>query len=426
MRRSHRADALHTISVDGIAAGGEGVGRLTDGRTVFVHRTAPGDVVEVALVEDRPRWARARLVRVLQPSPRRRKAPCPLYDRCGGCSLQHLPESEQRRAKASIVQAALRRIGGLEIEEPDVVAAPLPLRYRNRLSFTLLRLGGGRLVAGFHGIGRPGRVIDVDGRCLLGEEAVVVAWDALRRGWGRGAERLPGGSRLRLTVRAADSGGIDLVVEGGTAPGDPGALLDAVPALRAVWWSLPGRAAVRLAGEVPESAATAAGPPAFSQVNPAVAALLEDHVVAAAAPRPGQRIVEGYCGSGAVARRLAGAGAEVVGIELDAAAVAAARRAPAPRLTVLSGAVEELLPAALPADTVIVDPPRTGLARSVADTLLQAPPRCLVIVSCDPATLARDVRRLRTGFEPAAVTAFDMFPQTAEVETVVTLRRRDA
>ncbi len=419
-----RSTALHTVTIAGIAAGGEGVGRLADGRAVFVHRTAPGDRVRVALVDDRRRWARARLVAVLSPSRHRRPAPCPFYDRCGGCSLQHLSETEQRAAKAGIVVDAIRRLGDIDVDRPEVVASPAPLHYRNRLSFALRRLGGGRVVAGFHAVGRPGRIVDVDGRCMLGERVVTAAWDEVRRGWGPGAARLPAGPRLRLTVRAADGGDADLVVEGGSAPGEPDALLAHVPSLRSVWWTQPGRSPALLAGRDRPGAGPLVAPTAFSQTNPGVAALLEPHVLAAAGPLAGRRVVEGYCGTGVVARRLAAAGATVVGIEIDAAAVERGRRTAAAGLTLECGPVEQLLPAALPADVVIVDPPRTGLAAAVTEALTRTPPERMVYVSCDPATLARDLRRLEPVLAPADVTCFDMFPQTAEVETVVTLHRR--
>ncbi|MBX6366172.1 MAG: TRAM domain-containing protein, partial [Gemmatimonadetes bacterium] len=142
-RSSDGAVGGPVVHIRGIAAGGAGVGRLPDGRAVFVQRTAPGEEVEVRVVEERRRWARAELGRVLAPAPERREAPCPYYARCGGCTLEHLVYPAQLRAKAGIVADALRRIGGVTIEAPEVVASPREVRYRNRVSFTLLRLGRG-------------------------------------------------------------------------------------------------------------------------------------------------------------------------------------------------------------------------------------------------------------------------------------------
>src|SRR5690606_6109533 len=108
------------VEITAIAAGGAGVGRLPDGRAVFVHRTVPGERALVRVIEEKRRWARGELVRVQRPAPDRREAPCPHYARCGGCTLEHLAYPAQLRVKARIVADVLRRIGGLEAEPPDV------------------------------------------------------------------------------------------------------------------------------------------------------------------------------------------------------------------------------------------------------------------------------------------------------------------
>ena len=226
----------HEVRVGGITSEGAGVGRLPDGRAVFVHRTAPQDLAEVELRKVQPRWARAELVRVLDPGPERRPAPCPFYDGCGGCTLQHLTYPAQLRAKAQLVVDALERIArAASLPKPEVHAAAREWRYRNRLSFTLKRLGPGEVAAGFHALERPWDLIDVDGRCLLPEEPISNAWDAVRAGWGPGATLLPQGTPLRLTLWAAASGDLMLVVEGGPEWPDPGTLMRKVPGLTSVW-----------------------------------------------------------------------------------------------------------------------------------------------------------------------------------------------
>src|SRR5690606_21845044 len=217
------------VEITGIAAGGAGVGRLPDGRAVFVHRTAPGERALVRVIEEKRRWARGELVRVLRPSPERREAPCPHYARCGGCTLEHLAYPAQLRAKAQIVADALRRIGGLEAEPPDVVPSPEEFRYRNRVSFTLRRLGAGRVVAGFHEVNRPGRIVDITEACLLPEASIAEVWGRLRASWGEDASLLPSGRELRLTLRGTATGDVALLVEGGYAPGNAPALLERVP-----------------------------------------------------------------------------------------------------------------------------------------------------------------------------------------------------
>jgi 23S rRNA (uracil1939-C5)-methyltransferase len=412
------------VEISAIAAGGEGVGRTPDGRAVFVHRTVPGETVRAEVLTAKRRWARAKLDTVLEPAPDRREPPCAFYARCGGCTLEHMEYAAQLSAKAGIVAAALRRIGRLDIEPPDVVPSPAELRYRNRLSFTLARLPGGRVVAGFHELHRPGRILDIDDRCLMPEPAVARTWAGLRATWGRTASRLPSGPELRLTIRAVASGRTALLVQGGYGPGRADELLPRVPELDAVWHQpSPDRETTLLAGTPHlvedwhgEEIRLAGG--VFLQVNRAAAALLEAHVLTLAGDVAGSHVVDAYCGVGLHAARLAARGARVTAIELDADAVREGRRR-APDVRFIRDRVESALPAALPADIVIVNPPRTGLGEDVVDVLRARPPARLIYVSCDPATLARDVQRLDPVFRMRSIRCFDLFPQTSHVETVL-------
>ncbi|MEN8375458.1 MAG: hypothetical protein ABFS34_08420 [Gemmatimonadota bacterium] len=420
---------VETVRIDRIAAGGRGVARLADGRVSFVPLSTPGDVLDVEVVRDRGRWTEARSVRIVERGPGRREPPCPLYARCGGCALQHLEYADQLRAKAAIVADALGRLGSWEVEPPPVTPAPAEWRYRNRMTFTVRRLRGGRVVGGLHQRDRPGRILDVDERCLLPDPAIALAWGQVRSAWGGGARRLPPGRELRCTLRLAGPGAVALVVEGGRPGGDAAALLADAPALEQVWHRqrgaerptlLAARPAERdpVAGEV--AAGGFAGGNAFTQVNEAAAGLLLDHVLAVVDARPGSRVVDAYCGLGTLAGRIADVGAEVVGLERDPAAVDRGR-ALAPGVDFRCGDVEESLAGALPADVLVLNPPRAGLSTLVVEALLaDAPPR-VVYVSCDPATLARDVDRLSSTYRGASVSCFDLFPQTAHVETVVEL-----
>jgi 23S rRNA (uracil1939-C5)-methyltransferase len=414
------------LHIDGIAAGGAGVGRDADGRAVFVHRTAPGERVTGRIIEEKKRWARARLERVLDPAPARREAPCRFYGRCGGCTLEHLRYDAQLAAKAGIVAAALRRIGGFTIEPPPVVASPLELRYRNRVSVTLVRLRDGRVRAGFHELDRPERVLDIDESCLMPEEPVAAAWGDIRRSWGRGASRLPSGARLRLTLRATSDGRTSLLVQGGYGPGRPGELIVRVPSLDAIWQQpRPGVSPVLLAGaqeltEVWDGEEIRLGGAVFMQVNRGAAALLDDWIMQVAGEVMGRTVIDAYCGVGLHARRLARRGARVSGIELDAHAVEEARRA-LPEAAFTAGRVEDELPARLPADLVILNPPRAGVEEPGLAALRGAPPARIIYISCDPATLARDLKRLAPRFALRSIRCFDLFPQTAHVETVVEL-----
>ena len=392
------------MRIRAVGSDGAGVGDLPDGRVIFVHRTGPGDEVEVQITQSAARWARGEVIEVVRAGPRRAVPACPHYAVCGGCTLQHLPYSDQLAWKARFLSDALERIGGIEAGPESVVPSPASRHYRSRMTFTLLRLPGDRVVAGLHHRADGGRVVDVGEGCVLPEPAVLEAWRKLRASWGAAARRLPAGKRLRLTLRGVDEGVI-LVVEGGRGPGRPDVLLREVDDLVAVW-SVDGRGALRLLGGRAETGERQGGEPIrtsptdFLQVNRAAADLVERRVLEAVAPAPGLSVVDAYCGVGPYGRRIARAGGTVVGIELDPrTAETAASNAPR-GFSVLAGSVEERLADALPADVAILNPPRAGLGRRVAEVLAAAGPPRLVYVSCDPATLARDLAWLGSAYVP--------------------------
>ena len=414
------------VEIHGIAAGGAGVGHLPDGRAVFVHRSAPGDRARIAVTAERSRWARGRLETLVSPGEGRRTPPCPRYHHCGGCTLQHLTYEEQLRWKARLVEEALSRIGGCAVPVVAATASPRETGYRTRVSFTLKRLRNGRVVAGFHELDAPRRVLDIRRECVLPVEQVADVWAGLRRAWGSRANRLPAGGELRLTLRTSDQG-VVLVIRGGKGPGDPEGLLQDVVGLVSIWHS-PGRGpAVLLAGPADtteswlgESYRVASS--AFLQVNTGAGEALHRRVLELAGERPGT-VVDGYCGVGVFGRHLARLGREVTGIEVDSEAARAAREGAPAGFRVFEGEVEDRLPETLPSGLVILNPPRAGLGAVVPDVLLATPPEALIYVSCDPATLARDTARLGGGFRLRSVEAFDLFPQTAHVESIAVLTR---
>lgn len=411
-------EPLIGVTVRGIAAGGAGVADLPDGRVVFVPRTAPGDRASIRLVKSRPRWAEGSLEHLEEASSERRSPLCALYAKCGGCQLQHLPYERQLHWKGRIVADALTRIGHLtEVESPEVVPSPCETEYRNRVSYTLRRLRGGLVVAGFHALGRPAHVVDVREECVLPRPALQEAWKALRGGWGQGARLLPASGRLRLTLRET-SEGVALIVDGGEDSWSAAELAAAVPVLSAIWHrSGASTSEPRLLEGVFDE-----GGPAFVQVNSEVAAMMRDHVVAVAGT--GTRAVDAYCGVGGYGHALAEKGWSVTGIERDPGACAAAERDAPEGFSILQGTVESLLAEAMPADLLIVNPPRTGLDPDAIRVISSAGAQRVVYVSCDPATLARDVASLADPYAPGPVRCFDLFPQTAHVETVLVLTAR--
>ena len=400
------------VTIESIAAGGDGVGR-TEGRVVFVPRAAPGDVARVRL-EPKGRFARGEIVELLRPSPDRVEPPCVHYreDHCGGCQLQHLAYDAQLAAKGRIITETLARIGKRAVTLDAVRPSARPWRYRRKLTLAMRWSRDGGWVAGLHPYDDPDSVFAL-GDCPITDERVVAIWKAILA-QSRLFPRVP---RLRGAVRLLDEGA-SFVLEGGRQWRDGQALLDAVAELRAVWWA-PEESRPRLVAQRDERATTGAS---FAQVNVAVGAALHDHVVRQVAAYGPATVIDAYAGTGDTAVRFAESGARVTAIELDRdAATFAATRLTAPSRSV-QGRVEDHLPSALPADVVVINPPRSGVDARVTAALQDAAvaPRAVIYVSCDPATLARDLARMPR-YRVAGAVAFDMFPQTAHVETVCEL-----
>ncbi|MFL5561293.1 MAG: class I SAM-dependent RNA methyltransferase [Gemmatimonadaceae bacterium] len=406
------AAAVAELTIDSIAAGGDGVAREA-GRVVFVPRAARGDVLRVRL-EAKGRFARGEILELVQPSADRAPPPCPHYtaDHCGGCQLQHISYDAQLAAKGQIVVETLARLGRRNVALEEVRPSAKAWRYRRKLTLAIRWTRDGGWIAGLHPYDAPDAVFAL-GDCPITDEAVVATWRSIME-HSRLFPRVP---RLRGAVRLLDTGA-SFVLEGGRQWRDGEALMAAVPALRAVWWA-PENSRPRLVAQRDERATTGAS---FAQVNVAVGQALHDLVVARVAAYAPASVVDAYAGTGDTAVRFAADGARVTAIELDrAAAEFAATRLAAPSRSI-RGRVEDHIGDALPADVVVINPPRSGIDVQVATALQQADPapRAVVYVSCDPATLARDLTRMPR-YRVASAVAFDMFPQTAHVETVCEL-----
>jgi 23S rRNA (uracil1939-C5)-methyltransferase len=411
-----------TLTIESIAAGGDGVARH-DGMVVFVPRAVPGDVVAVSLVRHRT-FARGRILEHVVQSVDREAAPCPHFtrDSCGGCQLQGIRYPAQLAIKAELIRDALVRIGKQSIGTVSVTASPEPWRYRNALTLALQRdrLRPSGWMAGMHVAGQPGQLFPVD-ECLLAAQAVRDGWQQVMAV----AEHLPRAAALRVTVRELGAGGLALTVEGGSQWKQAAieSLAAGVHDLQAVWWVRDDEVrALRFDRRTVKEAGAS-----FAQVNSAVAALLRARVAAQVDAVSPASVVDAYAGSGALSAVLMREGRRVTAIELDpdASAVAGAALRSDPLSRVLTGRVEHMLPYALPADVAVLNPPRAGVDSTVppmlsADT---SGVRRIVYVSCDPATLARDIVRFGAAWRLTAAEGFDMFPQTAHVETVCTMDR---
>lgn len=404
------------VEIESIAAGGDGVGR-SGGLVVFVPRSAPGDV-GIVRVTPKGSFARAAFRELRTLSPLRVEPPCEHYtrDRCGGCQLQHLDYEAQLQAKARIVRDAVQRIGKRDVALPAVHGSADQWRYRRKLTLALRRRGD-RWIAGLHPFDEPSGIFALED-CPITNEEVLAVWRDVMAVSGD----LPNARELRGAVRLHGPGA-SFVLEGGRDWPHSAVFFARVPSLSALWWQKDGGARRRLHKRESGLAPGAS----FAQVNADVAALLWRHVLDRVVARGPTTVVDAYAGLGDVAVALSERGMRVTAIELDADAAAWCGRRLAPGSRALHGRAEDLLPASLPADLVIVNPPRGGLDARVTMTLQDGPgrPAMIVYVSCNPATLARDLARM-PAYRITSMLSFDMFPQTAHVETVCELMLEDA
>lgn len=395
-----------------LAAGGDGVGRLPDGKAVFVPRTAPGDLVDLTEVQEHKRFGRARLKRLLEPSPQRVEPRCPHYtrDECGGCQLQHVNNETQLGSRRAFVGDALRRIAKREVPDPPIVPAPKNYDYRTKL--TLHATADGRRI-GLHRYHRVDRVFDLEW-CHITVPELMELWRTVRKVRALLPPRLE-----QIVLRLDRSGGRHLVVRVG-----PGEVWSGAERLRreleqrgstaTIWWQPEDGVARVMAGSEETFPATV-----FEQVHPEIGDRVREFAVEQLGDVSGRKVWDLYAGIGETTDQLARRGAIVESVEVDRRAVAEAEsRGPAARRH--SGRVEELLAELRPPDLVIANPPRTGMHERVTLEIERLRPARLVYISCDPATLARDLQRLEH-FRLMLVQAFDLFPQTTHVETVAVL-----
>lgn len=398
------------VTIERLAAGGDGVGRQGDGRAIFVPFTVPGDRVRVRIVEERRRFARAELLEVLQAGPDRTEPRCAVFGRCGGCSWQHVDYAAQVAAKRSIIQDALRRIGRFDVSDPfPFTASPNAYAYRQRARVLAV---DGRL--GFRG--RRSHEL-----CETAECPVLVP--ALARELARLAESgLPGRS--------------DFPAEGGDeweiSAGLSGVRTLPLPARR-------GDPAGAMEMEVGEDRLHIS-PGVFVQANQLLLGPLVRAVCMAALPgrepmRQGDRdslpsVLELYAGAGTLTLELARRASSLVAVEVNPASAADLRRnlraAGLQNVAVRCEPSEAVLDlrGALTPDVIVLDPPRAGLGAPAVAALAELKAARVVYLSCDPATLARDLAGLREhGYRLAHVEGFDLFPQTAHVEALCVMTR---
>jgi tRNA/tmRNA/rRNA uracil-C5-methylase (TrmA/RlmC/RlmD family) len=354
------------LKVEDIAFGGKGVGR-EQGKAIFVPYTIEDETVSAEILREKKQFAEAELVEVKEGSPHRVTPDCPYFGRCGGCFYQHIDYEHQLSIKWRQVRDVLQRIGKLkDIPMRPIVPSPKQYKYRNRIT---VHVQDG--VIGFFRRDSH-RLIDIE-RCPISCEEVNRALTKLR-------ERNPRDGHYTLRTSAS----------------------------RRV----------------------------FSQTNDEVADALRDLIIDLIPPNQ-ELLIDAYCGAGFFGKALLSKFERVVGIDWDRFAVAAAKENATEKETYIAGDVADVeaavsaanlgglrvgTRATTPNTTLIIDPPAVGLSTNVRRAILDLAPTTLIYVSCNPATLARDLKELKEKFTIHSVTPLDMFPQTAEIEAVVHLQ----
>ncbi|MEZ4359623.1 MAG: TRAM domain-containing protein [Kofleriaceae bacterium] len=397
--RARAAAKVRQLEISSLAAGGDGVGRDEGGRVVFVPRTAPGDVIAAELVHETASYARGELREVRRPSPARRAAGCATFDAgCGGCQWLHVEESAQRAAKQALVTSALRNVPALEVR--PLLAPVAPLGWRRRARF---HVRGGRL--GLFAA-RSQRLLETT-RCPQLHDALEAALAVV-------AARPPRDGELALAVGV---GGRVALAHDAPWPG-AGALVGragivGIAAADGRW----GEPVLELEPGLWGDAA------AFAQASEQGNAAIAREVVAALGAGGGRALLELFAGAGNLTRAIVAAGWRVVATDVVAPAVPPGGRE-VEWITADAGEALRLVgPRRGELAAAVLDPPRAG-ARDLLDALAALELERLVYVSCDPATLARDVERLtRAGYHAVFAQAIDTMPQTAHLEIVLSLRR---
>lgn len=384
-----RAKDIINITIETIAFGGEGLGRV-ENLVVFVPFTAPGDVVEVEIREAKKRYLRGRMKRLVTPSPDRVEPPCPYFRRCGGCHYQHIEYAKQVAMKGRQVSEAFERIGKFTAPPVEtVLPSPAPYGYRGKAEFHVERARDGAYRIGFMDVGGS-RLVDIE-RCAIMDESINEQLTFLRR---------PMHAPLRVD--------------------------------RYVIWSLTGKSEEKHVVRVVKGLEILVPFEGFFQANTTLTDGLVDTVMEFAGTGPGESVLDLYCGSGLFPLFLAPACRSLVGIEIDGEAVECARlnmeRHGIENAVFHEGDVREILErefgAGKAVDVVVLDPPRTGCEREVLDSVIGLGPSRVVYVSCDPSTLARDARLLADGgYGLITVRPVDMFPQTKHIEAVALFKK---
>ncbi|MBT2289087.1 23S rRNA (uracil(1939)-C(5))-methyltransferase RlmD [Paenibacillus albidus] len=458
------------LDIIGMTHEGEGVGRV-EGFTLFVQGALPGEKVQAKVLKTKKQYGYAKLLKLVEASSDRIAPPCGIYDQCGGCGLQHMDYTAQLAWKRQLVVDNLERIGKLQVAGPGrsgggdnepagIIVPPTlgmaePWRYRNKAQVPMGTVEGG-LVGGFYARGSH-RIVDMD-TCLIQHEHnddVVRRVKAIGRKLGISTYDEESGKGLlrHVVVRVAFRTGemmVVLVTNGDRLPHTDEWIAEIrreIPAVTSLCQNVNTRQTNVIFGDVTRTlwgsdviydyigeVKFAISARSFYQVNPDQTEVLYGKTVEYAGLTGKETVIDAYCGIGTISLFLAQHAKQVYGVEIVHEAIEDARANAAlngtDNVIFEVGASEDVMPKwkeqGITADVIVVDPPRKGCDPRLLETILAMKPERVVYVSCNPSTLARDLRVLEDGgYRTVEVQPVDMFPHTVHVEAVVGMQRID-
>lgn len=460
----YKKNDMLTVTIEDMGHDGEGIGKI-DGYTVFVKDALIGDTVGAKIIKAKKNYGYARLMEILKPSADRVEPLCPYARQCGGCQIQALSYNKQLEYKQNKILNNLMRIGGFSPEEihmEPIMGMEKPFHYRNKAQFPVGTDKEGNLVTGFYA-GRTHSIIS-NRRCYLGveinEKILDIIMEYMTRNHISAYDEAKGKGLVRhVLIRSGFISGelmVCLVINGTKLPYSEQLVkeLTKIPGMTSISININrektnvilGREVKVLWGQeyITDSIGSVSyqiSPLSFYQVNPVQTKKLYEKALEFADLKGNETVWDVYCGIGTISLFLAQKAKQVYGVEIVSAAIEDARRNA--RLNQIEnaeffvGKAEEVLPGFYEeysrthpgenarADVIVVDPPRKGCEESVLDTMVKMQPERIVYVSCDSATLARDLRILcDKGYRIDRCVGCDMFPQTVHVETVCLLSNR--
>lgn len=442
------------IEIEDLTHEGNGVGKL-DGYTFFIPGALPGERIRAKAVKLKKQYGYARLMELIVPSENRVEPPCLVYKRCGGCTLQHTTYEAQLMFKQRLVEESLRRIGKIEgVPVHPTLGMTDPWRYRNKSQIPIGEAEGG-LIGGFYAL-RTHEIIDMD-KCLIQHESsdwIIKKVKEIGKKYGLTAynETEHKGLLRHVVIKVGFATGeimVVLVTNGEKIPHEQalvGELIEAVPGIKSIVQNVNTKRTNVIFGEKtrvlwgepyiydfigPIQFAISAR--SFYQVNPVQTERLYSKALEYAQLTGRERVIDAYCGIGTISLFLAQKAKHVYGVEIVPDAIEDAKRNAAlngiENVTFAVGEAETVIPRwyeeGIKADVIVVDPPRKGCDESLLQTMIDMKPERIVYVSCNPSTLARDLRILEDGgYRTVEVQPVDMFPHTTHIECVVLMSMR--